>query len=37
MPKDIFEIPIEMDDGIVHHKVFDQMTLPESADPRGAR
>jgi hypothetical protein len=28
-----FEITIEMDDGTVHHKVFDQMTLPESADP----
>lgn len=27
------EIIIETDDGKVYHKVFDQTTLPESADP----
>lgn len=28
-----FELTIAMDDGTVHHKVFDQTTLPESAAP----
>lgn len=33
--RDVFsyEIVVETDDGKVHRKVFDQMALPESADP----